>query len=257
MIGFLSAAVLGGSVAMLIAVSIGLNRSLKSAGWQDRDRKRATTTIAALLIAWFVAALVTARLGFYQGTAAHAPTIQYGLLIPILVGIVLFRSWRLLRSVVDALPQKWIAGVQFFRVEGAIFLILLAAGRLPGVFAWPAGVGDILVGLLAPIVGAAYMRRPDDMAGRLRAWNLLGLLDLIVAVTTGFLSSPSPLQLFAFDRPNVLISAFPLVMIPVFLVPFAVLLHLASLAKLRQRERGEANVSLRGGQTSIEPHQVA
>jgi hypothetical protein len=47
-------------------------------------------------------------------------------------------------------------------------------------------------------------------------WNLLGLADIVVAVTTGFLSSPSPIQLFAFDNPNTLIMAFPLVMIPVF-----------------------------------------
>jgi len=41
-------------------------------------------------------------------------------------------------------------------------------------------------------------------------------------------------QLVALDSPNVLISAFPLVLIPVFLVPLSILLHLASLAKLRR-----------------------
>ena len=53
-----------------------------------------------------------------------------------------------------------------------------------------------------------------------------------MAVTTGFLSSPSPIEKLAFDNPNTLITAFPLVMIPVFLVPLAILLHLASLTKL-------------------------
>ena len=53
-------------------------------------------------------------------------------------------------------------------------------------------------------------------------------------MTTGFLTSPSAFQLFAFDLPNVLISQFPLVLIPVFLVPLSVLLHLASLTKLRR-----------------------
>jgi hypothetical protein len=40
--------------------------------------------------------------------------------------------------------------------------------------------------------------------------------------------------MLAFDAPNELISAFPLVMVPVFLVPLSILLHLASLKKLRQ-----------------------
>ena len=83
----------------------------------------------------------------------------------------------------------------------------------------------------------------------LRAWNLFGISDLVVAVTTGFLTSPSQLQLLAFDRPNDLISAFPLVMIPVFLVPLSVLLHLASLEKLRQTENRPRvlNTVLAGG----------
>jgi hypothetical protein len=248
--GWLVVLVVGGSVATLAAALIGINRALQGAGWPDRDRKRATGGVGALMIAWFVAALVSALLGFYQGT--RVPTIEFGLLLPLLAGVVLFWKWRLLRDVVDALPQSWIVGVQFFRVEGAIFLVLLAMGRLPGVFAWPAGVGDIVVGLLAPVAGAAYMRRPDAMAGRLRAWNLLGLLDLVVAVTTGFLSSPSPLQQLAFDRPNVLITAFPLVMIPVFLVPLAVLLHLASLRKLRHAdERRGGMVRREGGEPAL------
>jgi hypothetical protein len=58
--------------------------------------------------------------------------------------------------------------------------------------------------------------------------------DLVVAMTAGFLTSPSPFQLFAFDLPNELISEFPLVLVPVFLVPVSVLLHLASLTKLRR-----------------------
>ncbi len=115
-----------------------------------------------------------------------------------------------------------------------IFLILYATDKLPGLFAWPAGLGDVLVGVLAPVVAIAYARAPDRNTDLVFAWNLFGLADLIVAVTTGFLTSPSIFQLFAFDLPNELISQLPLVLIPVFLVPVSVLLHLASLAKLRR-----------------------
>jgi hypothetical protein len=157
-------------------------------------------------------------------------------LIPIIVGIALIWRWKLLGRVIDAVPQALIVGVQFYRALGMIFLVLYAAGRLPGTFAWPAGVGDIIVGVLAPFVGIAYARNPHNAAGLVRAWNLFGIADLIVAVGTGLLTSPSPIQMLAFDAPNDLISAFPLVMVPVFLVPLSILLHLASLKKLRQAE---------------------
>jgi hypothetical protein len=228
---FLTLAILVGSIATVIAVVVGVHRALKTAQWPQHDRNRATGVIAALMTTWLLASIAAARADFFRGKSV--PTIQYGIFIPVVVGMILFRSWPLLRRAMQALPQKWLVGIQFFRVEGAIFLVLLAAGKLPGIFAWPAGVGDILVGLFAPLVASAYMRAPEATAGTLRIWNLLGLLDLAVALTTGFLSSPSPLQVFAFDRPNVLIGAFPLVMIPVFLVPLAILLHFASLQKLR------------------------
>jgi hypothetical protein len=56
-------------------------------------------------------------------------------------------------------------------------------------------------------------------------------------VGMGFLTSPSPFQLAAFDRPNLPISVFPLALIPVFAVPVSILLHLASLQRLRESEK--------------------
>jgi hypothetical protein len=235
-LNFLPVDVLGGSIVTRAALLIGMQRSLKAAGWPDRDRRKAIGSIALLLMVWFFAELIFARLGFFRGTASGIPTIQLGILIPLLAGAILFWRWPLLRRVVDAMPQAWIAGVQFFRVEGAIFLVLYAIGKLPGAFAWPAGYGDITVGLLAPIVGIAYARRGKSAAGWLLMWNVLGLADLAVALTTGFLTSPSRLQMLALDAPNTLIGAFPLVMIPVFLVPLAILLHFASLQKLQHRQ---------------------
>ena len=130
-------------------------------------------------------------------------------------------------------PKEWMVAVQLYRALGVIFLVLYFSG-MPGLFAWPAGVGDIAVGLLAPLVALAFARDPVANAGTVQMWNLFGIADLIVAVTTGFLTSPSPLQPFAFDNPNELPTVFPLVLVPVYLVPLSIVLHLASLTKLRR-----------------------
>jgi hypothetical protein len=229
--------ILIGSIAVVATILFGVRRALLLGGLPVRDRSRAFWTISALLVTWFSIALVLSWSGFFQGSQSLIPTIPFGLLIPIAAGVVLFWRWPLLRHIIDSVPQGWIVIVQAYRVEGLIFLTLYAGGWLPGAFAWPAGVGDVIVGLLAPVIGVVYMRGARGSAGLLRAWNLLGLADLVVAVTTGFLTSPSPLQLLALDRPNGLISSFPLAMIPVFLVPLSVMLHLASFHKLRQIER--------------------
>lgn len=223
--GYLSPYVLIGSVAVVATVLFGLYRA---------DRGRAFWSGSALLVAWFFAALLLTWLEFYRGTASRPPAIQYGVLIPIVAGVALFWRRPVLQRIIESVPQAWMVGAQAYRVLGLIFVVLYAGGRLPGAFALPAGIGDVIIGLLAPVVGIAYVRGWRGSTSLLQAWNLLGIGDLVVAVTTGFLTAPSPFQVLALDAPNEIIGAFPLAMIPVFLVPLWVLLHLASLQKLRQ-----------------------
>jgi hypothetical protein len=226
--------VLTGAIGVMAALLFGLRSALRNAGWTTYDRTVTVGTAAITVIGWFLLAIALASVDTYRNAADRIPTIQYGILVPILIGgLLIWRSPRLAR-IIDAVPQHWLIGVQIYRALGVIFLILYAAGNLLGLFAWPAGLGDLLVGALAPVVAIAYRRGPRDNTDLVVAWNLFGLADLVVAVTMGFFSSPSPFQLFAFDLPNELISRFPLVLIPVFLVPLSVLLHLASLAKLRR-----------------------
>lgn len=239
---YVSPLVLSGTLAAIAGLLFGIQRALKLAAWPARKRKQGVWILTLLLVVWFLAALLPSWFGIYRTAWFGTPTIQYGLLIPIIAAVAFFRTSQTLRDVVEAVPQRLIVGVQLYRAEGLIFLILYATGHLPGIFAWPAGVGDILVGLLAPVVAAAYARQSPNAAKWLRAWNILGIADLIVAVTIGFLTSPSRLQMFALDAPNQLIAAFPLVMIPVFLVPLSILLHVASLKKLEETSRVPTSV---------------
>jgi hypothetical protein len=239
--GYLPYYVLGGSIGIIAAVLYGLRTALAKADWPSRDRASTLRLSAVVLIGWFALAIALGLSGAYRGVSDEIPTIQYGILIPILIGgLLIWRSSTVAR-VIDAVPQHWLVGVQLYRALGIIFLILYATGKLPGPFAWPAGLGDVLVGGLAPVVALAYARGPRENADLIIAWNVFGIVDLVVAVTTGVLTSPSPLQLFAFDLPNDLAGAFPLVLIPVFLVPVSILLHLASLAKLHRSARQGAN----------------
>lgn len=231
--GYLTPLILTSSVVMLAMVLSRIRRAVKQTAWSSEDRNRTFWSVTLVLIGWFAVALTTAILGVYHASSLKTPTIQYALLAPIVLGVVLFWRWGLLRRVIEIIPNEWLVGVQLYRVIGGVFLVLYATDHIPGFFALPAGIGDVLVGLLAPLVAIAYARGADGASTTARWWNFSGLIDLVVAITTGFLSSPSRFQLVAFDRPNNLITMFPLVMIPAFLVPLSVLLHFASLYKLR------------------------
>ena len=102
----------------------------------------------------------------------------------------------------------------------------------PAVFARPAGWGDVLIGVAALPVAYAYLAGRSWSRPLAVAFNLLGIADLVVAVGTGFLASPSPFRLF-FSQPSTsLMTVLPMVLIPTFLVPFWILVHAASLRAL-------------------------
>lgn len=237
---YLPYVILTGNALTIGAILYGLNRALTEAAWPAPERLRAFAISAAILLGWLAVALGLAGSGFYHVTANGIPTVQYGLYLPIVIGVALIWRSDLARRILDAVPQPWIVGVQLYRALGVVFLILYAAGQLPALFAWPAGVGDIAVGLSAPLVAYAYARAPHQAAGRVKAWNVLGILDLTVAVTMGFLTSPSAISPIVVHPSSELVTMLPMVMIPVYMVPLSIVLHIASLVKLHREEEARA-----------------
>jgi hypothetical protein len=174
---------------------------------------------------------------FRPGAIGRVPAIPLAVLLPVLVGLPLLMRSRHLAAAIDATPPSWLIGLQVYRVLGAVFLVRWAAGQLPGEFALPAGTGDVLVGLLAlPVAFFVHSRaRGGQAAGY--AWNVFGILDLVLALTLGFLTSPGRFQALALDHPNTTVGTYPLVMIPAFAVPLSLILHGLSLWQLRRTAR--------------------
>ena len=246
-LSYLPFSIIAACLATVAALVIGVDQALKRSNWSVNRRRRTVFTVAAVSVGWLAVSVALASLNAYRGAPGRPPTIAFGIVIPILVGCLMIWRWPAVSRLMDALPRSWVIAVQFYRVEGVTFLMLYAAKLLPGIFALPAGIGDVSVGLAALAIGInASAGRPPG-ARTVLLWNLFGIADLIIALSTGFLSSPSPFQVFALDRPNELISVFPLVLIPTFLVPLAIILHIISLIQLgRVNGNSRTKSSLRG-----------
>jgi hypothetical protein len=201
---------------------------------------RASGLIRALvaLAAWFFVALWLGLSGALG--ANHAPPIGLGLAIsvPLLAFLIdgrlghpLFRGFALLN-----LPT--LIALQTFRIGGAVFVVAWAQGVLPGGFALPAGIGDMLVGLSAPFVAAAVASRSPRHALWATLWNVAGLIDLISAVSLGVLHSSSSFALLATAPTSDALARYPFSLIPSFFVPLAVILHALALRSIvRERAR--------------------
>ena len=149
-------------------------------------------------------------------------------IIPSLI-LFLKRDWFLS----EKLSQHWLIGLQLFRVIGGVFLIEMLMGNIPGIFAYPAGLGDILVGIIALIVLMVYKNSNEIGKTAVLIVIVIGIADFLSAFFFGFTSSESPFQIFYPEIKNRLI-LFPTGMIPLFLVPYAIFFHTLSYLNLRK-----------------------
>ena len=113
---------------------------------------------------------------------------------------------------------------------------MAALGVLPAIFAIPAGAGDVIVGLGA-FSASRWLRA--GRWGRVVAWNLLGVLDLINAGVLGALTAPGSFRLIDVTPTSAWLLVLPLVVIPTFVVPFYLLLHFVS-PRYATRARNQA-----------------
>jgi hypothetical protein len=233
---FLSFVIVGADVIIAFVLLFGVHRALLGLGRTKADRVRIVSILGIVLFGWLALALFLGWQGiFLSAMNQQVPYIALAIGIPILLGALFVQGSKQIRGIITAVAQSQLVTFQFYRVLGVTFLVLYAAGQLPGIFALPAGLGDVMVGLTALVVGARAARSDNDQLVTL--WNWLGISDLVIAVATGFLSAPSRFQIFSLDAPNVLIGSFPLVMVPIFAVPLSIVLHLASLSKIRAAHR--------------------
>jgi hypothetical protein len=200
-------------------------------------KSRYTTAgiLSVVLIGWEAVASYLAAANAYSATTeAAVPTVLFGLLIPLAVAAIALWQSQSVARLVSAIPLHWLVAAQVYRIAGGIFLVLWAAGRMPWQFALPAGTGDVTTGIVAVAVAAQLARNAIGAHRATYAWSFFGIADLVVAVTMGAMTSPGRPHLLAFDEPNLLISSYPLVMVPTFAVPLALMLHGLVLWRLRR-----------------------
>lgn len=191
--------------------------------------------VAGALVLWLALVSFLAGHGGFIGAPGTPPlAILLSAVVPVLVFLGTYRLSQSFRHFVLTFDLRLAAGMQAWRFAGLGFLALYANGVLPGSFAWPAGLGDMAVGMTAPWVMLALIRRPEFAAGKLfLAWNLFGMLDLITAIGSGGLSA-----MLSHGTPGEVTTGpmahLPLALIPGYFVPILFMLHLTALLQRRR-----------------------
>ena len=147
--------------------------------------------VLSVLALWFVVVFLLGAAGAFVRVPGTPPIpVLIGATAPLVVFLAAYWTWPTFRAYILTSDLSLAAAIQAWRAGGLVFLALYKYGLLPGAFAWPAGLGDIAIGVTAPWVALALVRRPGFATSRVFvAWNLFGILDLVVAVGTGGLHS--------------------------------------------------------------------
>ncbi len=187
---------------------------------------------AAVIAVWFLFAVTGSLLGVFDSEPRPPLSLGLAAVAPLGVFAVFYLTSAKFQELVESLDLRVLTLAQTWRVGGIVFLILHQQGALPGVFAIPAGWGDFAIGVTAPIV-AWYWRRPFPSRTFI-VWNVLGSVDLVLAVILGVLASRTPAGILAGNVSTRLMGQFPLSLIPTFFVPLLLILHLISLSRVRR-----------------------
>ena len=221
------------TAAMPAATCIVLYSGAKRAGLGRRRAALLAGAAAAVLGGWFAASAVIADHGWYDTRLGHG--VPW---LPIAVAgffgtlLALRRIPVVTRALAAPGQASRLEYPHLFRVEGVAFLIIMALGHLPALFALPAGLGDIAAGIAAPLVAYRLARGTGRRAAQ---WhNAFGMTDLVLALTLGALTG--------FQLVHVTPSATPIFELPLALivtagVPLLLALHITSMSALAKAPR--------------------
>ena len=192
----------------------------------------------AVLAAWLAVVFLLGAAGAFVRSPGTPPIpIFLGVIVPLIIFFIAYSGLAAFRNYMLAIHPFLAASIQAWRFAGLGFLALYAHGVLPGVFAWPAGLGDIAIGVTAPWVALTLVRRPAFATSWVfMIWNLLGILDLVVAVSVGALSSALASGA-AGEVTTGPMAQMPLVLIPAYFVPLFLMLHVTALLQARRQAK--------------------
>jgi hypothetical protein len=179
--------------------------------------------VAGFFAAWLAIAIVVGDGAHFPiSLESRRPLSGLVALIPFVIAVIALFASRTMRAINAASPTSWLIGIQTYRVAGIMFIFpFLTYGIIPAGFGWPAGVGDALTGILAPVVASLVARNRPHALRWAVTWNLFGILDLIVAPATALYFQAQVLGLY------------PLSLVPLFLgPPLGILTHILSLRNL-------------------------
>lgn len=219
---------------LAIMFLVGLRYALVKDG-KNPNRPLLFTAIG--LIAWFIYAGALSLSGILYQFDKLPPRL-FLVFIPTFIAIGIIAKNSRTRELIQLLPPAWVHGLQGFRIFMEIILwLLFVEAVIPVQMTFEGWNFDVLSGIFGPVIAWFCFVKKSWSLNVAKIYNYAGILLLFIIVIIALVSTPSPMRLFMNDPVNTMPAVFPMVYLPSFVVPMALLLHVIALVQLNGTKR--------------------
>ena len=188
-----------------------------------------------VIVLWGILQNLLAISGFYERTLTVPPRLM--LIISPMVAIVISSIFsNKMKNWLNTFNLKQLTYLHSVRilVEVVLFWLFLAV-YVPKLMTFEGRNFDIWAGITAPIVAFIAFRNNKINKPLLWIWNLFSLILFLNVLVNATLSTPTVLQQFAFDQPNIAMTKFPFLLLPAIIVPLVLISNIAGFIILKRQ----------------------
>ncbi len=211
-----------------VALLYVLAQGVQAVTWNQQQKRVFWRQALFSVIGWTALLFALTFAGVFEYREGDIiPRFLVGLVLPVgILLIIYFRSS--FQEVLNVIPLHVIVGAQFFRIFGAVFLLMAKSGMGPQDFV-SAGYGDIATGILA--IAASILMYQRNQYGMNAAWLFTGAGMLDLLNVSRILLTNYPIWSDA-NPSTALAGSFPMMLVLGITAPIAIALHIYAVSAL-------------------------
>lgn len=187
------------------------------------------------VLLWFAAAFTLALIGWFERFSSAA---LFGIGAIVSATAFAFLHWRSenFRGFTQTRNVRRMTQLQLLRLFGVLALILAKEHVLAAVFAIPTALQDVFFALTAFHVAAHWVADDGTPKRGFMAWHVAGVAGLVLSVLLALLTASDRFGLAWGGVTSQPMNQFPQSLVPVFIGPFVLILHLLTLSAAYQHD---------------------
>jgi len=189
-----------------------------------------------IIVFWGILHSILALLGFYDNTKTIPPRFIL-LVIPMIAIVISTIFSQKMKSWLSTFNLKRLTYLHTVRILVELVLYWLFLGSyVPELITFEGHNYDILAGITAPLIALIAFKNNNTNKYLLLIWNIFSIILLVNVLVIAVLSTPTVLQQFAFEQPNVAVMKFPFLLLPAIIVPIVLISNMAGFIILFRKE---------------------